>query len=98
MDELVASGEMTQAGLALIEAAKADGSWTLLDDAEALIEPPDLAHALDANPSARACWDETPGSVRKQVLTDIVLIKRETTRARRIERCVTDCAAGRRPA
>ena len=34
-------------------AAKADGSWTLLDDVEDLIVPPDLADAFARRPGSR---------------------------------------------
>ena len=54
---VVAAGLMTEAGLAKIEAAKADGSWSLLDPVDALLEPEDLKAALDSNPDARAAFD-----------------------------------------
>jgi uncharacterized protein YdeI (YjbR/CyaY-like superfamily) len=40
---LAASERLAPPGLAKIAAAKKDGSWTLLDDVEALVIPPDLA-------------------------------------------------------
>ena len=40
--ELEAAGLLTPAGIAAIEAAKASGSWTLLDTVEAGIEPPEF--------------------------------------------------------
>src|SRR3954447_26856627 len=48
IERLIAAGLMAPAGLALIEAAKADGSWTLLDPVEDLIVPDDLAAAFAA--------------------------------------------------
>ncbi|MGH9003088.1 MAG: YdeI/OmpD-associated family protein, partial [Acidimicrobiia bacterium] len=48
IERLLAEGLMAEPGLALIEEAKRDGSWTLLDDVENLIVPDDLAAALDA--------------------------------------------------
>ena len=44
---------MTDAGLAAIETAKANGSWASLDAVEALTIPDDLAAALAADPIAR---------------------------------------------
>ena len=38
---------MLPAGLAAVEEAKRRGTWTMLDDVEALVVPPDLAAALD---------------------------------------------------
>ena len=86
--ELQEKGLMTPAGQRLIDAAKADGSWTFLDDIDALIEPDDLVAALDASPEARASWDATKPSERKQALYHIKTAKRPDTRARRIEQIV----------
>ncbi len=46
-------GLMADAGIRAVALAKANGSWTILDNAEALREPDDLAAALDAAPDAR---------------------------------------------
>lgn len=95
--DLTARGRMQPRGLAVVEAAVADGSWTSLDAVEALEEPADLAAALDAVPAARATWDGFPPGARKQGLYLVSSAKRPDTRARRIERLVSDAAAGRRP-
>ena len=42
VEELVASEAMDQAGMAAVEAAKADGSWSALDRSDALELPADL--------------------------------------------------------
>ena len=97
IERLEAAGLITDAGWNLINAAKDDGSWAFLDDIEALIEPDDLAAALDATPPARAAWDGFPPSVRKPSLYWVASAKRETTRASRIEQIVTKAAAGKRP-
>ena len=44
-----AAGLMTDAGRRAIEVAKANGWWTISDPVEDLIEPPELAAALDAD-------------------------------------------------
>jgi uncharacterized protein YdeI (YjbR/CyaY-like superfamily) len=95
--ELEASGEMTDAGRRVIEAAKANGSWEVLDGAEAGVEPPELTLALDAVPEARATWDAFPPSTKKLGLTQIATARRPETRAARIARIVADAAQGRRP-
>lgn len=95
--ELEAAGLLEPAGIRVIEAAKADGSWTVLDGPEAGIEPDDLAAALDANPAAREQWDGFPKSAKKQGLTLIAMAKRPETRAARIAKVVADAAEGRRP-
>jgi uncharacterized protein YdeI (YjbR/CyaY-like superfamily) len=81
---LSAAGLMAPAGLRSVEEARADGSWTLLDDVEALVVPADLAVALDAVPAARAHFDAFPRSTRRAILLWITLAKRPETRARRI--------------
>lgn len=94
---LEAEGRLAPAGVAMVEQAKANGTWTLLDDAEALIEHPLLTAALDADPAARASWDGFPPSVRKQALTWIATARRDETRAQRIAAIVTKAARGERP-
>ncbi|MEJ1087967.1 YdeI/OmpD-associated family protein [Microbacterium sp. Mu-80] len=95
--ELEAAGLLEPAGIRVIEAAKADGSWTVLDGPEAGVEPDDLTSALDAVPAARTAWDDFPPSVRKLGLTQIAMAKRAETRAKRIAKIVADAAEGRRP-
>ncbi len=95
--ELEAAGLLAPAGIRVIEAAKADGSWTVLDGPEAGIEPDDLTAALDALPAARTAWDAFPKSTKKLGLTQIAMAKRPETRAKRIAKLVADAAEGRRP-
>lgn len=56
---------MAPAGLATVEAARRDGSWTTLDAVEDLTEPDDLAPALTADAAARRHWDTFPRSTRR---------------------------------
>lgn len=95
--ELEAAGLMTEAGHRAVEVAKANGSWTILDRADALIEPPDLAAALDSDPAARAAWDGFPPSARKVGITAVDTARRPETRAARIVALVARAAAGERP-
>ena len=55
-----ATGLMTPAGQQLVDRAKTDGGWTLLDDVEDLVVPDDLAAVLASVPSARRNWDDSP--------------------------------------
>jgi uncharacterized protein YdeI (YjbR/CyaY-like superfamily) len=96
VDALERAGLMTSAGRAVVDAAKADGSWTLLDAAEALEEPPDLVVALDALPVARTAWDCFPPSARKQMLMWVLTAKRPATRAARVAAIVQKAAHGER--
>ena len=47
---LEAEGRLEPAGRRVIEQAKADGSWSILDGPEALLVPDDLAAALERHP------------------------------------------------
>ncbi|SFR86171.1 Uncharacterized conserved protein YdeI, YjbR/CyaY-like superfamily, DUF1801 family [Microbacterium sp. cf046] len=91
-------GLMAEAGIRAVEVAKANGAWTMLDNAEALREPDDLAAALDADAAARAAWDAFPPSARKFGIAAVDAARRLETRAARIAKIVTDAAAGKRPA
>lgn len=94
---VVAQGRMEPAGQRVIDAAKADGSWSVLDSVEALIEPDALRAALDADPAARMHWDAFPPSARKMGLARIALAKREQTRQRLITELVAKAARDERP-
>jgi uncharacterized protein YdeI (YjbR/CyaY-like superfamily) len=96
VERLSAAGLMAPAGRAAVEAAKADGSWSALDDVENLIEPPELAAALDAVPPARASWDGFSPSSRKAVLQWIATARRPATRERRIAETVRLATEGRK--
>ena len=96
LERLFAAGQMQPAGIAMVEAAKADGSWTALDDIENLVEPDDLRAALDATPAARGHWDAFPRSTKRATLEWISLAKRPQTRAKRIEETATLAARGER--
>jgi len=96
VERLVADGRMTDAGMRVIEAARADGSWSMQDAAEALIEPVELAAALDANPEARRHWDRFPRSPRRALIWWVMSAKRPETRQRRVTTIVDEAEKGRR--
>lgn len=89
---LTAAGRMAPAGLAAIERAKANGSWTVLDRSERLEVPDDLAAALAARPPAADHFAAFPPSARKQLIGWVDLARRPETRASRID-AVTEAAA-----
>ncbi len=86
--ELEASGLMEAPGRAVVDAAKATGTWTALDDVENLVEPAALAAALDAAPAARKNWDAFPRSTRRATLEWIAAAKRPATVEKRIAETV----------
>lgn len=89
---LEAEGRMQPAGRALVEAAKANGMWTVFDDAEAGLVHPDLADRLAADPAAAAGWDGLTPAARKRHLMDLALARTPATLARRIDVVVTGLA------
>ena len=93
---LEAQGRMTDAGRAAIAAAKADGSWSLLESVEALLVPDDLAAALDASPGARHRWDDFAPTARRAYLLWIATAKRAETRARRVRETTAAVELGHR--
>jgi uncharacterized protein YdeI (YjbR/CyaY-like superfamily) len=88
---------MRQAGLESIEAAKADGSWTKLEDAEKLVLPEDLAAAFAGHDSAAASYAGLTTSRRMMLLYWISGAKRPGTRADRIAKTLAALAEGRLP-
>jgi uncharacterized protein YdeI (YjbR/CyaY-like superfamily) len=68
IDKMIAESLMTDAGMEKIEAAKADGSWTKLDDVENLVIPPDLQKALNANKDAKKYFEAYGKTNKKYVL------------------------------
>lgn len=97
IERLVAAGLMLPAGLAAVETAKRDGSWTRLDEVENHVVPSDLAAALDAAPPARDRWDAFSRSARRMMLVWLVDAKRPETRAKRIAEIATHAARGEQP-
>lgn len=97
VERLAATRLIAAAGWAAIDRAKDDGTWTVLDEVEALVEPDDLAAALDANPPARSNWEAYADSVKKPALYWVISAKRPETRGRRIERIVESAQRNQRP-
>jgi uncharacterized protein YdeI (YjbR/CyaY-like superfamily) len=94
-EHLLAAGRIAPAGLAEIDAAKADGRWDAAYAPASTAEvPADLAAALDADPRARAFFDTLTGANRYAILYRVHDAKKPATRAARIARFVAMCAAG----
>ncbi len=96
IERLLVNGLMAEAGLAKIEAAKADGSWTKLDEVENLIVPPDLQAAFAENPTAAAKFEGFSRSSKRGILEWLLNAKRPETRARRVAEIVAKAAEGKR--
>ncbi|GAA2278449.1 YdeI/OmpD-associated family protein [Nonomuraea roseoviolacea subsp. roseoviolacea] len=88
-EELIAAGAMRPAGLAQIEAARADGRWEAAYEPQRTAEvPDDLRAALDADPAAAAFFATLDSRNRFSILHRVGDAKKATTRAARIEKFV----------
>lgn len=76
------------AGLEIIEKAKQNGSWTILDEIEELIIPEDLEKEFTTKKGSKDFFLSLSKSVRKAILQWLVLAKREETIQKRITEIV----------
>ena len=97
IDRLMAEGLMTKAGLAVMEAAKKNGSWTMLDQVETLEIPKDLLKAFKAHPGSKTFFLSLSNSVRKAMLQWLAFAKREETREKRIHEIAKLAAEQQKP-
>jgi uncharacterized protein YdeI (YjbR/CyaY-like superfamily) len=96
VERLIQQGSMTPAGLAVIEAAQRDGSWTVYDAIEDLEMPDDLAAALAAHEVARLHFEAFSDSSKKNILWWIASARRPETRQKRIDETVRLAAENKR--
>ncbi|MBK9256535.1 MAG: YdeI/OmpD-associated family protein [Saprospiraceae bacterium] len=84
IEKLIEEGLMTEAGFDIIEKAKKNGYWTILDEAEALIIPQDLKEEFVKKPNAKNYFLRLSRSDKRNILQWLVLAKRPETRKSRI--------------
>jgi uncharacterized protein YdeI (YjbR/CyaY-like superfamily) len=98
VEALIQAGRMRPAGLAAVEAARADGRWERAYAGSATITvPDDLAAALAAEPAAQEAFETLDGTNRYAVLWRVHTAATPATRANRIATLVRMLAEGRRP-
>lgn len=90
---LLAGDLIAPAGLAAIDTAKANGTWTALDSVEALEVSDDLANAFAKQPIAARNFAAFSPTSRKGYLHWLRQAVRPETRAQRIAAVVQHCAA-----
>ncbi|HSN02422.1 MAG TPA: YdeI/OmpD-associated family protein [Acidimicrobiales bacterium] len=84
-ERLIATGRMQRSGEEVVNQARRDGRWDAAYAGQASIEVPgDLLAALEANPRAKAAFEDLTSASRYSILYRIGLAKRAETRARRI--------------
>ena len=96
IEQLIQDGQMAGAGLEMVELAKQTGTWTVLDEVENLINPPDLAQALATNPAAKTHFGAFPRSVKRGILEWLLNAKTPGTRLKRIHEIVMKAEQGER--
>jgi uncharacterized protein YdeI (YjbR/CyaY-like superfamily) len=88
-EALIEAGRMRPAGLAEVEAAKADGRWADAYPPHSRAEPPpELQAALDSSPRAAAFFATLKGANRYGLIYRVLDAKKPETRAKRIAQFV----------
>jgi uncharacterized protein YdeI (YjbR/CyaY-like superfamily) len=88
IERLTKEGLMTNAGYEIIEKAKQNGSWNILDEAEALHIPEDLEGEFDKRPNAKLYFLSLSRSDKRNILQWLIRAKRRETREKRITEIV----------
>ena len=89
--ELTVQGLMHKSGLAAIEIAKKNGSWTELDDVEKGVIPEDLQRAFKKKKIAFENFQNFTRGQRKSYLYWLHQAKRKETRQKRIKEIIANC-------
>jgi uncharacterized protein YdeI (YjbR/CyaY-like superfamily) len=89
VEELIANKQMQPAGLAKVEEAKRSGTWNLIDAAQQLETPDDLAAEFAKYEGSAENFEAFPRGVKKQILEWITLAKTDVTRQKRISETAT---------
>jgi uncharacterized protein YdeI (YjbR/CyaY-like superfamily) len=91
VEQLIAAGRMTAAGMALIEAAEANGQWNKVFGPPKMGNevPVELQSALEQNATALKNFQRLAPSFRKRYILWIVMAKRPETRAQRVREAVS---------
>jgi uncharacterized protein YdeI (YjbR/CyaY-like superfamily) len=88
-EELIAAGTMRPAGLAEVEAAKADGRWDVAYAGQrAATVPDDLKHELDRNKAAAEFFAKLDSANRYAILYRLQEAKQPETRQKRLRKFV----------
>jgi uncharacterized protein YdeI (YjbR/CyaY-like superfamily) len=97
VEKLIAEGKMQPAGLAQIEAAKADGRWEAAYHSPAnAVMSEDFSKALNKNKKAKEFYETLSKGNKYAILWRLQQAKRPETRARNIEKFIAMLAAGQK--
>ena len=95
--QLIKDRLMTDAGLDIIEKAKQNGSWTILDEVEELVLPKDLETEFRNKPKAKDFFLRLSKSAKKAILQWLVLARTTETRQKRIAETVESAEQNQKP-
>jgi len=88
-EKLIEAGKMHPAGVAEVEAAKADGRWEAAYEGQGTAKvPPDLQRELDANAAAADFFSTLDSANRYAILYRLDEAKKPETRERRLRKFV----------
>lgn len=97
VQELIDHNKMTKAGFESVEVTKKNGSWTILDEVEELIIPKDLKNAFLEYEGSKDYFLSQSKSVKKMILSWIVLAKRPETKQKRIDEIAESAGQNMKP-
>jgi uncharacterized protein YdeI (YjbR/CyaY-like superfamily) len=89
IEKLITSGQITEIGLAKIEAAKKNGQWEKHYQPRPQIDmPPEFDSALGKNERARKFFLQLKPTFKKQFILWIITAKRQETKDKRIKESI----------
>ncbi|WP_319482873.1 YdeI/OmpD-associated family protein [uncultured Draconibacterium sp.] len=94
---LIDQGLMAEEGYKSIKIAKENGSWTILDEVEALIIPEDLKREFAYSKGSLQFFESLSNSVKKGLLYWVISAKRNDTRQKRILELVENASNNLKP-
>lgn len=94
---LIEQGLMKENGYKSIEIAKENGSWTFLDQVEALVIPEDLKEEFKKHNNSLAYFNSLSNSAKKMLLYWVISAKRKETRQKRVLELVENALKNLKP-
>ncbi|MEG8040323.1 YdeI/OmpD-associated family protein [Sphingomonas sp. LR60] len=96
-ERLIAEGRITPAGLAHVQAARAEGRWdTAYEGSATMVIPQDFLDALAARPEAEAFFHTLDRKNLYPIYYRLQTAKRPETRVRRMQQILAQLARGER--
>jgi uncharacterized protein YdeI (YjbR/CyaY-like superfamily) len=97
VERLIAEGRMQKAGFEVIEIAKQNGSWNILDNAENLIIPEGLEKEFKKYKNAKTNFLNLSRTDKRNILQWLNMAKRSETIQKRIEDIASLAEQGLKP-